>query len=63
MGTMKMDPVLLEILANKLVAATEEMASALQRTARTLFVKEAADYACAILDLDGRVIAHPRPWG
>ncbi len=60
---MKMDPVLLEILANKFVAATEEMASALQRTARTLFVKEAADYACAILDLDGRVIAHPRAMG
>ena len=60
---MKLDPVLLEILANKFVAATEEMASALQRTARTLFVKEAADYACALLGLDGRVVAHPRAMG
>ncbi len=60
---MKLDPILLEILANKFVAATEEMASALQRTARTLFVKEAADYACALLNLDGRVIAHPRAMG
>ena len=49
---MKLDPVLLEILATKVVAATEEMANALQRTARTLFDKEAADYACALLGVD-----------
>ena len=60
---MKLDPVLLEILATKVVAATEEMANALQRTARTLFVKEAADYACALLGVDGRVIAYPPALG
>ena len=56
---MQLDPVLLEILANKVVAASEEMASTLQRTARTLFVKEAADFACALVGVDGRVFAHP----
>ena len=60
---MKLGPVLLEILANKVVAASEMMASALQRTARTLFVKEAADYACALVGLHGRIFAHPRASG
>ena len=60
---MGLDPVTLEILANKVVAASEEMASTLQRTARTLFVKEAADYACALVGLDGRIFAFPRALG
>jgi N-methylhydantoinase B len=60
---MKLGPVQLEILANKVVAASEMMASALQRTARTLFVKEAADYACALVGLHGRIFAHPRASG
>ena len=56
---MKLDPITLEILANKVVAATEEMANTLQRTARTLFVKEAADYACTLMGRDGLVMAYP----
>ena len=56
----KLDPVLLEIIANKVVAASDEMATTLQRTSRTLFVKEASDYACALVGIDGRVFAHPR---
>ena len=60
---MRLGPVQLEILANKVVAASEMMASALQRTARTLFVKEAADYACALVGLHGRIFAHPRASG
>ena len=56
---MRTDLVLLEILANKSVAAAVEMATTLQRTARTIFVKEAADFACALVGLDGRVFAHP----
>ena len=39
------------------------MASALQRTARTLFVKEAADYARALVGLHGCIFAHPRASG
>ena len=60
---MRTDPVLLEILANKSVAAAIEMATTLQRTARTIFVKEAADFACALVGVDGRVFAHPPAMG
>ena len=56
---MRLDPVILEILANKAVAAAVEMATVLQRTSRTMFVKEAADFACALIGVDGRVFAHP----
>ena len=57
---MGLDPVLLEIIANKVVAAADEMATTLQRTSRTLFVKEASDFACALVGVDGRIFAHPR---
>lgn len=60
---MKLDPVTLEILANKLAAIAEEMCLTLQRTGRTLYVKETADFACAIAGLDGRFFAYPRSIG
>lgn len=41
---MPLDPVLLEILGHKLRAITEEMAIARSRTARTTYVREAADF-------------------
>ena len=60
---MKLDPILLEILHSKVQAAAEEMGTILQRTARTLFVKEAADFATALVGLDGKLFAHPRTNG
>lgn len=60
---MKLDPVTLEILGNKLAAATEEMCLTLQRVGRTLYVKETADFACALAGLDGRFFAYPRSIG
>ncbi|TKT75879.1 hydantoinase B/oxoprolinase family protein [Aquamicrobium sp. LC103] len=60
---MKLDPVTLEILNNKLAAITEEMCLTLQRTGRTLYVKETADFACALAGLDGRFFAYPRSIG
>ena len=39
-----LDPVLLEILRHKVTAVTEEMGITLQRTGRTLYVKETADF-------------------
>ena len=56
---MTLDPVLLEILRSKVEAAAEEMSVTLQRTARTLYVKEAADFATALADLEGRFFAFP----
>ncbi|MEI4472911.1 hydantoinase B/oxoprolinase family protein [Frigidibacter sp. MR17.24] len=58
-----LDPVLLEILGNKFASVTEEMCLTLQRTGRTLYVKETADFACALAGLDGRFFAYPRSIG
>ena len=60
---MSLDPILLEILHNKVQAAADEMGTTLQRTARTMFVKEAADFATALVGLDGKLFAHPRANG
>ncbi|MFT4066523.1 hydantoinase B/oxoprolinase family protein [Paraburkholderia sp.] len=60
---MKLDSVTLEILNNKVAAITEEMCLTLQRTGRTLYVKETADFACALVGLDGRFFAYPRSIG
>ena len=53
---MRLDPVTLEILGNKVAAATEEMCFTLQRTGRTLYVKETADFACALAGIDGHLL-------
>src|SRR5580698_3172447 len=60
---MTLDPITLEILGNKLAAATEEMCVTLQRIGRTLYVKETADFCCALAGLDGRFFAYPRSIG
>ncbi len=60
---MRLDPVTLEILGNKVAAAAEEMCFTLQRTGRTLYVKETADFACALAGLDGTFFAYPRSIG
>lgn len=60
---MKLDPVSLEILGNKLTSIAEEMCLTLQRTGRTLYVKETADFCCALAGLDGKFFAYPRALG
>ncbi|BES85446.1 hydantoinase B/oxoprolinase [Pectobacterium araliae] len=60
---MKLDAITLEILNNKLTALTEEMCHILQRTGRTLYVKETADFCCAVADRHGRFFAYPRGIG
>lgn len=60
---MKLDSVTLAILGNKLAAVSEEMCLTLQRTGRTLYVKETADFACALAGVDGRFFAYPRSIG
>jgi N-methylhydantoinase B len=60
---MRLDPVTLEILGNKVAAVTEEMCFTLQRTGRTLYVKETADFACALADPNGAFFAYPRSIG
>ncbi|MFJ2902426.1 hydantoinase B/oxoprolinase family protein [Streptomyces sp. NPDC087212] len=60
---MQLDPVTLEIIGNKLGALTEEMCLTLQRTSRSLYVKETADFCCALAGPDGRFTAYPRGIG
>ncbi|WP_421506244.1 hydantoinase B/oxoprolinase family protein [Erwinia rhapontici] len=60
---MKLDAITLEILNHKLTALTEEMCHILQRTGRTLYVKETADFCCAVADRHGKFFAYPRGIG
>lgn len=60
---MKLDAITLEILNQKLTALTEEMCHILQRTGRTLYVKETADFCCAVADISGKFFAYPRGIG
>ena len=56
---MKFDPIVLEILNNKVAAAAEEMKSTLQRTSRSMFVKEAADFGVGLVNQDGLIFGYP----
>lgn len=57
------DPVLLEILGHQFRAATEEMGIALSRTARTTYVREAADFGTALATPAGKFFAYPAALG
>ena len=52
------DPVGLEILWNRLVNITEECWETVIRTAFSLIIGEAQDFACEILDAKGNQLAH-----
>jgi N-methylhydantoinase B len=56
---MELDSITLEILSRKLAAITDEMYFLVQRASRSSYVKEAADFAVALLDLNGEVFAYP----
>ena len=60
---MKIDSITLEILNTKVAAASEEMALTLKRTGRSLYVKEAIDFAVGLVDLKGKFFATPRDLG
>lgn len=52
------DPVSLEIMWSRLVNVTEEMWQTVCRTAFSLVISEAQDFACELLDTDGEPVAH-----
>lgn len=56
---MELDSVTLEVLSRKLAAITDEMYFSVQRASRSSYVKEAADFAVALLDVNGDVFAYP----
>ena len=53
----QIDPSRFEVIRNALVEATEEMASALRRSAYSTNIKTRHDFSCAVFDLDARTVA------
>jgi N-methylhydantoinase B len=56
---MQTDPVLLEILRNRLKAIVEEMAAVTLRTGFTVFVKETSDFGACLVAPNGEVMSAP----
>ena len=52
------DPISLEIMWSRLVNVVEEMWLTVCRTAFSLVISEAQDFACELLDPDGETLAH-----
>ncbi|MEM8664289.1 MAG: hydantoinase B/oxoprolinase family protein, partial [Pseudomonadota bacterium] len=57
------DPVTLEIIGQQVRAVTEEMGLVLSRTARTTYVREAADFGTALGTPAGKFFAYPAALG
>jgi N-methylhydantoinase B len=53
----RFDPVLLEVLWNRLISVVEEQARALMRTSFTSVVREAGDLSAGMFDRRGRMVA------
>lgn len=60
---MTLDPVTLEILVTKVAATAEEMGIALQRSGRTIYVKETQDFGTGLVNHDGRLFCFPTSVG
>ena len=53
----RLDPVTLEVLRNAFPAIADEMSVDLQRTSYNMMIYEVRDYCCAVLDVEGRLLA------
>jgi 5-oxoprolinase (ATP-hydrolysing) len=58
MRLLRADPVNLEIMWSRLVTVVEEMWLTVCRTAFSLIISEAQDFACELLDASGEPLAH-----
>jgi 5-oxoprolinase (ATP-hydrolysing)/N-methylhydantoinase A len=58
MARIEADPIALEIMWSRLVTVVEEMWLTVCRTAFSLIISEAQDFACELLDPDGETLAH-----
>ena len=52
------DPIRLELFANRFMAIAEEMGEALKTTAWSVNIKERLDFSCAIFDAAGHLVAN-----
>jgi N-methylhydantoinase B len=54
---MKVHPITLEVVRNALVAYSEEMATALCKSAYNMMIYEVRDFCCGLIDAEGRMIS------
>ncbi len=54
----ELDPVMLEVFNNLFMSIAEQMGFRLQKTARSINIKERLDFSCAVFDADGELIAN-----
>ncbi len=52
------DPVTLELFNRRFMGVAEAMGAALERTARSVNIKERLDFSCALFDADGGLVAN-----
>jgi len=52
------DPVTLELFNRRFVGVAQAMGDALERTARSVNIKERLDFSCALFDADGGLVAN-----
>ncbi|MGR3570988.1 hydantoinase B/oxoprolinase family protein [Brevirhabdus sp.] len=52
------DPILLEVFNNLFMNIAEQMGVALQKTARSVNIKERLDFSCAVFDATGALVAN-----
>jgi len=55
---LRLDPVTIQLLWNRLISVVDEASSGLIRTAYTPSVKEYHDFCCAVFDVQARLLAH-----
>ena len=55
---MKLNPVTIQVLWQRLISIVDEAATGLMRTAYTPSVKEYNDFCCAVFDRDANMLAH-----
>lgn len=58
-GRNTIDPVMVQILRNKIASLTEEMHYHFYRSGYSTIIRESRDFSCVILDRDGRLIVAP----
>lgn len=59
-GARNFDPVTLEVVRYGVIAAADDMATALCKTAYSMMIYEVRDFCCGLIDTQGRMIAQNR---
>lgn len=55
-----LDPIMMEVITERLIAVVREMRATMVRTAYSMTVYEMKDFSCALFDPEGRLVAQSR---